>query len=201
MSSSDEPGWFRHDVSGRRLAHREETFVRSVCDVLGDLRPAQLIPSHTILTAEGVELLILILPHRHLDGVSIVVDFGSRRGSVSWARIETLSAHDDLDVGTWVANFNDLDDDVLTPALLDALTSELSRAIELEMRTRPGETDPYCATYRLAGAAFSGYIESRAQPWLRRRSRESRTTATTSFVSTETLPFSVPPDAQSWLSE
>ena len=55
-----------------------------------------------ITTGEGPEVEIVIVPHRDLDGISLVAWTDQEGARLMWAYVGDLSTHDDLDLGVVV---------------------------------------------------------------------------------------------------
>jgi len=72
-------------------------------ELLSEVRPAQIDETETALTAER-DVLIVLLPHRTLGGISIVVWLTDKHGGVVLAQVGGLGLnHDSLDLGVGVA--------------------------------------------------------------------------------------------------
>jgi len=98
--------WFERDHTERALSAVERTFLASLVELLSSLRLPQVVENETAITAEGMNCLIVLIPHRELGGVSRVVWLGSDRADVTWAQVAGLGCcHDSLDRGVSVASF------------------------------------------------------------------------------------------------
>jgi len=75
-----------------------------VGSVLEERRPGNVDPAGPIRTGEGPEVEIVIVPHRDLDGISLVAWTDQKGARLMWAHVGDLSTHDDLDLGVVVEN-------------------------------------------------------------------------------------------------
>jgi hypothetical protein len=103
-----------------------------VGSVLEERRPGNLDPAGPIVTGEGPKVEIVILPHRDLDGVSLVAWTDDRGARLLWAYVGDLSTHDDLDLGIVVERIPYEGD--WRSRVRDALAAELVRPIRLRRR-------------------------------------------------------------------
>ena len=62
-------------------------------------------PRETFITGEGVEVCVLVIPHRWLGGVSLVVRSFPAATDLLWAGITDLRDHDQIDLGHVVARW------------------------------------------------------------------------------------------------
>jgi hypothetical protein len=100
------PTWFTRDHTGRPLSDLERAFVAQLSSLLEEVRPAQVDPRETALTAEGHDCLICLIPHRWLGGVSIVIWLTRDGAALDWAHVGALArSHDSLDAGVRVGDF------------------------------------------------------------------------------------------------
>jgi hypothetical protein len=97
--------WFTRDHTGRVLAGYERQFLAALVDLLDELGAPQIDESETALTGEGSHVLIVLIPHRALGGVSIVVWLDANGAQVTWAQVSCLETHDSLDLGILVGRF------------------------------------------------------------------------------------------------
>jgi hypothetical protein len=104
--------------------------VRAVVD---QVRPENVEPAGAIVTGEGPEVEIVIIPHRDLAGVSLVASTDARGARLLWANVGDLSTHDDLDLGVVVESIS-YDGD-WRARLRDSFAAELRRPIRLHLRT------------------------------------------------------------------
>jgi hypothetical protein len=74
----------------------------------------------------------VVLPHRDLDGVSLVAWTDDRGARLEWAYVGDLSTHDDLDLGVVVERIPYEGD--WRDRMRDALVTELDRPIRLRRR-------------------------------------------------------------------
>jgi hypothetical protein len=100
--------------------------------VLEEKRPANLDPTGPIVTGEGPKVETVILPHRDLDGLSLVAWTDDRSARLLWAYVGDLSTHDDLDLGVVVERIPYEGD--WRGRVRDALVAELDRPIRLRRR-------------------------------------------------------------------
>ena len=99
---------------------------------LDKLRPENVDSSAVIVTGEGSEVDIVIVPHRDLGGVSLVLWTDSNGTQLMWAGIVDLSTHDDIDLGEVVTRIPHQGDWGLK--LSDAIAAEFSRPIRVKYR-------------------------------------------------------------------
>src|SRR5687767_9367553 len=95
-------------------------------------RPENIDPAGMTVTNEGPEIEIVIVPHRDLDGVSLVVMADRRSARLLWAHVGDLSYHDDLDLGVVVESF--LYEGAWRARLQEAIVAELRRPIHIQSR-------------------------------------------------------------------
>jgi hypothetical protein len=87
------------------------------------------VPAETFITGEGVDVCVLVIPHRWLGGVSLVVRSDPPGIDLPWAGVTDLSDHDQLDLGYVVGRWRAAPETDL--AELEAkLAQELSRTIK-----------------------------------------------------------------------
>jgi hypothetical protein len=98
-------------------------------------------PAETFITGEGVDVCILIIPHRWLGGVSLVVRSFPPGIDLLWAAVVDLSYHDQLDLGYVVARWRTTEGTRLVE-LKARLTEELSRQIEWRQIYRGASATP-----------------------------------------------------------
>ena len=103
-----------------------------VGSVLEERRPGNVDPAGPISTNEGPEVEIVIVPHRDLDGVSLVAWTNQRAARLMWAHVGDLSTHDDLDLGVVVERITFEGD--WHGRVREALSAELGRPILLRRR-------------------------------------------------------------------
>jgi hypothetical protein len=136
--------WFSADFSGRELSAPERDFIKALSAMLDRVRPPQVAPANTNLTAEGHGCLIAIIPHSLLAGVSIVVWQDLEGFSVCWAQIGDLSYHDDLDLGHCVGRFvKKVPVEVWHGETVRCVEEQLHRPIELRVSRTCGTSQPY----------------------------------------------------------
>jgi hypothetical protein len=136
--------WFSADFTLRELSVDERDLVRALAAMLDRVRPSQVAPANTNLTAEGPDCLIAIIPHSLLAGLSIVVWEDLKALSVSWAQIGDLSWHDDLDLGHWVERFRKRDSvETWHREAVRCVEEQLHRPIDLEVSRSAGTAEPY----------------------------------------------------------
>ena len=140
--------WFSSAGDNLPTSEGERALIAALDGKLGELRPPQLAPGDVVLTGEGRDVFIVILPHKALAGLSIFIWMGSGGIEISWATITSLHSHDDLDLGQTAAKFP------LTTqgsVIMDALQVELWAPIEVEgVRHSPSDT-PRLSFYRDIG--------------------------------------------------
>jgi hypothetical protein len=101
--------------------------------VLDQVRPQNIDHGGTTVTGEGPEVEIVIVPHRDLDGVSLVAWTDGRNARLLWAQVGDLSTHDDLDLGVVVESIPEEGD--WQGSLRETIAAELRRPIRLQSRT------------------------------------------------------------------
>ena len=146
MNKGIEPQlpWFGADFTRRKLSAPERDFIKVLSAMLDRVRPPQVAPGNTNLTAEGNDCLIAIIPHSLLAGVSIVVWQDLEALSVCWAQIGDLSWHDDLDLGHRVGRFVKKSPvEVWYGEAVLCVEEQLHRPIELEVSRTGGSMEPY----------------------------------------------------------
>lgn len=104
-----------------------------VSAVFQRVRPENIDPAGMTVTSEGPEVEIVIVPHRDLDGVSLIAWTDQRSARLLWAHVGDLSYHDDLDLGVVVASF--LYEGDWRARLQEAVVAELSRPIRIQSRS------------------------------------------------------------------
>ena len=103
-----------------------------VGSVLEERRPGNVDPAGPITTGEGPEVEIVIVPHRDLDGISLVAWTDQEGARLMWAYVGDLSTHDDLDLGVVVERIPFEGD--WRSRVREALGAELSRPLLLRRR-------------------------------------------------------------------
>ena len=103
-----------------------------VGSVLEERRPGNVDPAGPIRTGEGPEVEIVIVPHRDLDGISLVAWTDQKGARLMWAHVGDLSTHDDLDLGVVVENIPFEGD--WRGRVREALGTELGRPLLLRRR-------------------------------------------------------------------
>ncbi|TMF99906.1 MAG: hypothetical protein E6I10_01150 [Chloroflexi bacterium] len=121
-------------------------------------------PRETFITGEGVEVCMLVIPHRWLGGVSLVVRSSPPATDLLWAGITDLRDHDQIDLGHVVASWgqgNHLD------ALKEKLGEELSRRLDWRQTYRGGSPRPRRVTALLehAGKRVNVDVMSKLSLW------------------------------------
>jgi hypothetical protein len=101
--------------------------------VVDQMRPENLAPAGMIVTGEGHDAEIVILPHGDLAGVSLVAWTDARGARLLWAQVSDLVTHDELDLGVIVASTPFEGD--WSAHLRQAIADELGRPIRLRGRT------------------------------------------------------------------
>lgn len=101
--------------------------------VLEQARPENVDPKGPVVTGEGPEVDIVIIPHRDLGGVSMVVWTDTRDARLLWAHVGDLSTHDDLDLGVVAERFPY--EAGWHGRLREAIAAELRRPVHLRSRS------------------------------------------------------------------
>lgn len=109
------------------------TLVDLVRAVIDEVRPENIDPAGTTVTDEGPGVEIVVVPHRDLDGVSLVARTDPRGARLLWAHVGDLSRHDDLDLGVVVESIPYEGD--WRARLREGIAAELRRPIRLQSRT------------------------------------------------------------------
>lgn len=126
--------WFARDETHRRLTEEEQRFVGVLSQALEILRPAQVHPEETALTAEASDCLICLIPHKCLGGISVVVNLTVNGTDVSWAQVGGLGrSHDSLDMGVIVATFQPEDVRRSSADVVERVLQELNRPLILHL--------------------------------------------------------------------
>ena len=198
--------WFSSDFTGRELRGDERQFLNLLESMLMEVAPAQVDPTETRLTAEGIDCLIVLIPHRSLAGLSIVVWFEPRQISISWALVGSLACcHDDLDLGAWVARFQaGGSSERWYQTAVDAVRAELSRSIEVSVSRRLPASGDRLVEFRLQidgrrktlGAV--GRREPRRFFLLRRTPKTTADIYTVRFTDNEPPPVSYGSNVENW---
>ena|SRR2546430_11081965 len=89
-------------------------------------------PKGVVVTGEGPEVEIVIVPHRDLGGVSLVAWTDDHGARLVWADVGDLSTHDSLDLGFLVERIPYEGD--WRKRFGDAFAAELERPIRLRAR-------------------------------------------------------------------
>jgi hypothetical protein len=125
-------GWFQRDHTGRVLRRFEADFVAALGRRLAELAAPQIDEDETALTAEGNSCVIALIPHRALDGVSVVVWLFEDRAEVTWAQVAGLDrSHDALDLGISVATFRLDPDHPDYGPLLECIATQINQPLVL----------------------------------------------------------------------
>src|SRR5688572_7346114 len=103
-----------------------------VSAVIDRVQPENVDPAGMTITGEGPKVEIVIVPHRDLDGVSLVAWTDTRSARLLWANVGDLTYHDDLDLGVVVASF--LYEGDWRARLQEAIAAELHRPIAIQSR-------------------------------------------------------------------
>lgn len=137
-----EDRWLRRDYTGYTRTPLEAAWLGELRRVLKEVQPPQVAPAETALTSEGPGLLIALIPHRSLGGLTIVVTLrdapivrpGERGVLIGWAQVGDLAYHDELDDAVSVAEIALSDPpDASFEEASEALRRELSRPLVLRI--------------------------------------------------------------------
>jgi hypothetical protein len=166
----------------------------AVMGVLGELRAENVDLDAVIVTGEGPQVEIILVPHRDLGGVALIVWTNESSTQLSWAQVRDLSTHDDLDLGVAVARFPH--EGEWLPRLRDAIEAEIRRPIRLERRRG------LLARQHIDCVVTVDRKDRRLavlHPSTRQRSSGSELTEiVTSLASGPPLPFSIPAPLENW---
>lgn len=156
-----------------------------VREVVDEVRPANIDPAAITVTDEGPESEIVVVPHRDLDGISLVAWADPKGARLLWAHVGDLSRHDDLDLGVVVESMSyHLD---WQARLRDAIAAELKRAIWLRSRTGWFQSPRVECSILVGG-------KERGVGVIRLRRDQGGTTEGTTYLASGPRPwFSVPP--------
>ena len=203
VESNRSNGWFATTSTGRALSASEREFM-ALAAMLDRVRPAQVAPADTMLTGEGPDRLIAIIPHCRLAGVSIVVWHDPDSISVSWAQIGDLKYHDDLDLGFWVGRFARAAPEPISQAV-QCVEQQLTRPIQVVATYGRDATRPIKVDFRLCddsgvikriGGTRSGSFWSRI---LTRTQRAKE--CVVRFIDAETPPLLNRVNVHQWMSQ
>ena len=98
MTYLNKSKWFSKNFDRPIYEYEQELFAE-VIKILDKESPEQVNPDDTIITGEGPEVLILIIPHKCLDGLSLVIWYEESHVSLRWCHLGNLKYHDDIDLG------------------------------------------------------------------------------------------------------
>jgi hypothetical protein len=173
--------WFTADFTGRALSVPEQAFVKALTEMLDRVRPAQVLPADTNLTAEGVECLIAIIPHAFLAGVSIIIWLEPDEIIVMWAQVHGLKYHDDIDDADWVHRFFKKEPlEAWHAEAVHCVEEQLSRPIQVVATYGRGDAEPMKVKFFLSkegqaseriGSKIRVPLWSRVLSWPRRTDR------------------------------
>ena len=200
--------WF--SVSHRELSSDETELVEALVKLLDELKPQRIDPGDTLVTDKGENILILVMPHLDLAGLSLVLEYYREldkrakviKSSVGliWAQIHTLISHDDIDKGHLVGLW-----DVVSPPAghwvgpLRGMRKELSRRVEIRAIIEQKTSKLRRIKYYLEGigkpVGTHDLIRTRSwSPLVRTRIDVS----SCSFMDPEPPTYSFPPDVTRW---
>lgn len=197
--------WWTRNHVGRGLTDTEWQFLGDAALMLEDLQPRQVDPALCAVTGEGSSVLIVLIPHQSLGGLTLAVTVTERFATVSWASIHDLATHDDLDLTREVYLFNrdGVDQDAWRSAIA-GLREQLSRRFILRVKSTSGGI-PLSAGCYLPGADGSLRRIARLPPrmrWIKRFWRWGRTSDhELSFLDVSPPPYAVPSGAAAWFRE
>jgi len=145
------------------------------------------------VTGEGVDVAIVLVPHRDLGGVALVVWSDERSIDLLWTQISDLARHDEIDLGVRTAT-------VVRSAgwqdrLARVLAVEFVRPIELQAgRTLLGKTVVKCRLRLEAKDKQIGVV----RPDDGRTGKVEGLRWETALSAGDALPFSVPAPVALW---
>jgi hypothetical protein len=117
--------------------------------------PASVDPNSVLVTGEGTDVAIVLIPHRQLGGFSLGVWTDFEGIELLWAWVTDLSTHDEIDLGARVARIAWGSDWDIT--LQRHLSAELERPITVLVRRPRFRRGLYCAI-TADGRTSSTYI-------------------------------------------
>jgi len=186
-----ESNWFKQGI-GRPVYEHEQEFFTKVVEIFDKECPSQVNPLDTFLTGEGNPVLILIIPHHCLDGVSLVLWHEENHISIRWSHIGNLSTHDAIDFGI-ITHYIGKHPDWLNE-LSECLRGEFNREIIIRCKYSKKSTVLYCAKYylhlygeRYIGRTIKGINHLRCLNTFRNKEFK------TSLALTDNLPFCLKP--------
>jgi len=107
---------------------RWQALIGAVREALQAQAPGMVDPLETLITGEGEEVCILVIPHHWLGGVSLVFLARPEFVDLRWAVVSDLSDHDQIDLGHVVDRWPS--SDVPFQRLGAVLAAEFARPIE-----------------------------------------------------------------------
>ena len=195
----------------RPLRDVEQQLVAHLRDALAQCSPEQMDAQMTALTSEGDSILIAIMPHCALDGISLCLWFDDWGVQLFWAHVGGLAQnHDTLDCGKPAREIRATPSGTWLRDVINGVKEELRRELEVVVRHTGDVTHPFqweCFALleqhrrRIGGV---GVPVPSTFAWLRRlwpkgdaeRSAQEAYTEvrlTTSLCATSVLPFKYPP--------
>jgi hypothetical protein len=196
--------WWTRNHVGRELSGSERELLRALSSMLDGLAPPQVDPALCAITARGASALIVLIPHRHLGGLTLVATMAERFVAVSWTSISDLDAHDDLDLTREVYLYTrdeEGSDGAMRRAAVRGVREQLGRPIVLRLRsTRRGV--PLSASCWLRNAEGElrriARLPPRASLFDRLRQIGVRSEIEIRFTDRQPPPYAVPSFAGAW---
>lgn len=126
------PVYFERNIADRALHEAEGWFVAHLKSALVNLRPGQLDAPSSLITSEGDDVLILVMPHRALGGLSLVAWLDGKALQILWGQVAFVDcSHDDLDRAQLAATFPRSRDQAWIARGVECIRHELNRRIEV----------------------------------------------------------------------
>lgn len=157
--------------------------------------PANVDREAITVTGEGTQVVIVLVPHRDLDGIAMVVWADHEHIELLWAHVGDLSTHDDIDLGVSTAKV--AWDDTWQDRLDSAVAAELVRPLRLRRRRALfGKTVVDCWLDLKLGAKRIGIIHPKGE--FSAEGPRPDAQWETALAAGNRLPFSAPPPLATW---
>lgn len=183
--------WLKKDFNRPIYEHEKELFTKFV-EVLENECPEQVNPSDIFLTGEGPRILILIIPHKCLDGVSLVIWHDKYEVSFMWSQLGNLHGHEALEEGV-VTNYVEKREG-WSKEFSECLKCELNRLIIVKCKYWFNSTTKYYFKYYIEHNGYDCIGGTKKGFSFFRRSTPSKTEEfKTSLNSSTNLPFYLKP--------
>ena len=161
MTYLNKSKWFSEKFDRPIYEYEQELFAE-VIKILDEESPEQVNPDETIITGEGPPVLILIIPHKCLDGVSLVIWNEREYVSLRWCHLGNLKYHDAIDLGLvthFIKKYNNWLNEFAA-----CLREELNRSILVRYIISVNSIKPYRIKYyiklndeKIIGKSYRGF--------------------------------------------